>query len=66
MHRDAIDSVRAMAPQTVIYVSCDPSSLGRDLGFLMPDLYDIEKIQPVDMFPNTHHIECVVSLRLKS
>lgn len=65
-HRDAIDSVRAMAPQKVIYVSCDPSSLGRDLGFLMPDLYDIEKIQPVDMFPNTHHIECVVSLRLKS
>jgi len=65
-HPDAIDSVRALAPNKVIYVSCDPVSLGRDLGWLIPGLYDIEKIQPVDMFPNTHHIECVVSLKLKS
>ena len=65
-HPEAIDSVRAIAPNKVIYVSCDPVSLGRDLALLMPGMYDIEKIQPVDMFPHTHHIECVVSLRLKS
>lgn len=65
-HPDAIDSVRVLAPNKVIYVSCDPESLSRDLGRLTPDLYDVERIQPVDMFPNTHHVECVVSLKLKS
>ena len=65
-HPAAINSVRDIAPTNLIYVSCDPLSLGRDLALLMPDLYDIEKIQPVDMFPHTHHIECIVSLRLKS
>ena len=65
-HPDAIDSVRVLAPNKVIYVSCDPESLSRDLGRLIPGLYDVERIQPVDMFPNTHHVECVVSLKLKS
>jgi 23S rRNA (uracil1939-C5)-methyltransferase len=64
-HPDAIASVRELAPNKVVYVSCDPESLSRDLGQLVPDLYDIERIQPVDMFPNTHHVECVVSLKLK-
>ena len=48
----------------VVYVSCDPVTLARDLSFLV-DKYQINKVQPFDMFPNTAHVETVVVLSLK-
>ena len=50
------------APPKVIYVSCDPETLARDLGILTRGGYQVRHIQPVDMFPYTEHVECVVKL----
>lgn len=61
---EAITSIRRFAPPKLAYVSCDPSSLGRDLAALCADdVFILEAVQPVDMFPQTHHIECVALLR---
>lgn len=57
-----IDSVLEMKPERVVYVSCDPGTLARDLGLLSVGGYTVEKVQPVDMFPQTHHIESVALL----
>ena len=51
-----------LAPKKVVYVSCNPETLARDLSFLTKNGYRVKKIQPVDMFPHTEHVECVVSL----
>ena len=51
-----------MAPPTVVYVSCNPETLARDLKFLTNKGYIAQKIQPVDMFPYTEHVETVVLL----
>lgn len=59
-----LKSVIMLKPSRVIYVSCDPSSLARDVGYLSK-YYSIDKIQPVDMFPQTYHVETVVALVLK-
>lgn len=59
----AIEAVRRFAPRRVAYVSCDPSSLGRDLAALLADdRFRLIAVQPVDMFPHTHHVECVALL----
>jgi len=51
-------------PATIVYVSCDPATLARDLRLLsVSGPYRIEGLELVDMFPQTHHIECVVTLR---
>ena len=50
-------------PATVIYVSCDPSTLARDLAYLSQQGFQIEEIQPIDMFPQTYHLETVTVLR---
>jgi 23S rRNA (uracil1939-C5)-methyltransferase len=52
-------------PRQIIYVSCDPGSLSRDLKYLVAGGYQIERVQPVDMFPQTAHVETVVKLGLK-
>jgi 23S rRNA (uracil1939-C5)-methyltransferase len=62
MHADVIETILKMQPHKIIYVSCNPATQARDLAML-DSLYQIEKIQPVDMFPHTHHVENVVLLR---
>lgn len=59
-----IEVIKRAAPQRMVYVSCNPSTQARDLA-LLSDMYTIEAVQPVDMFPHTHHVENVVKLRLK-
>ena len=55
-------SVCKLAPEKVIYISCNPETLARDLTFFTKNGYKVKKIQPVDMFPHTNHVETVVCL----
>ena len=55
-----LSSLVKLSPQKVVYVSCNPETLARDLMYLSKNGYKVRKIQPVDMFPHTDHIECVV------
>ncbi len=64
MHKDVVGKVLALSPERVVYVSCNPASLARDLS-MMAGNYDILDVQPIDMFPHTYHIETVVRLRRK-
>ncbi|MER2181351.1 23S rRNA (uracil(1939)-C(5))-methyltransferase RlmD [Desemzia incerta] len=54
-----IDAVLEMKPSKMVYVSCNPATLARDLALLAEGGYNVEKIQPVDLFPQTNHVECV-------
>ncbi len=54
-----------MNPERIVYVSCNPASLARDLAILAEQGYRTVEIQPVDMFPHTHHVECCVWLKRK-
>ena len=64
MHEKLVKKLLDIAAPTVVYVSCNPATQARDLG-LLDEKYRVEKIQPVDMFPHTLHIENVVQLKLK-
>ena len=57
-----LDCVALLAPQKVVYVSCDPTTLARDLKYITKKGYKVEKIQPVEMFCFTRHVETVVLL----
>ena len=59
---DVIEAIAAMQPQRVVYVSCDPATLARDLKQFTAENYNIEAVTPVDMFPGTAHVETVVLL----
>lgn len=61
MHQDVIDAILFAAPQKIVYVSCNPATQARDLQ-LLDAAYKVEKVQPVDMFPHTQHVENVVLL----
>ena len=61
MHKDVVAQLLRLAPERIVYVSCNPATQARDLA-LMDGLYRVEKIQPVDMFPQTFHVENVVLL----
>lgn len=61
MHKDVVAQLLRLAPPRIVYVSCNPATQARDLA-LMDALYRVEKIQPVDMFPQTFHVENVVLL----
>jgi len=62
MHKSVVQQVLDMLPGRIIYVSCNPATLARDLG-LMKDAYQVIEVQPVDMFPHTFHIESVARLQ---
>lgn len=62
-NRIFLQSLVTLAPEKIIYVSCNPQTLARDLYYLVHNGYKTEKIQPVDMFPHTNHTECVVSIK---
>jgi 23S rRNA (uracil1939-C5)-methyltransferase len=64
VHEDVIKTILRAAPQRIVYVSCNPASQARDLA-LLDTAYRVEKVQPVDMFPHTHHVENVVKLVAK-
>jgi 23S rRNA (uracil1939-C5)-methyltransferase len=61
MHKDVVEQLLQVAPAKIVYVSCNSATQARDLA-LMKDLYKVTKVQPVDMFPQTHHVENVVLL----
>ena len=61
MHEDVVARIREIAPQRIVYVSCNPATQARDLS-LLKDLYRITHVQPIDMFPHTYHVENVVRL----
>jgi 23S rRNA (uracil1939-C5)-methyltransferase len=64
MHKDVVRRIIDMAPQRIVYVSCNPATMARDLDMLK-DRYAALEVQPVDMFPHTYHIESVARLELK-
>lgn len=57
---ELLDAIVAMAPERVVYVSCNPATLARDLRIFVDGGYEVSKVQPVDMFPQTVHVETVV------
>lgn len=64
MHKDAVNSILLAAPQRIVYVSCNPATQARDI-MLLSGNYDVVRVQPVDMFPHTHHVENVILLKRK-
>jgi len=58
--RKFINSLLRMKPDRVVYISCNPETLARDLRFITKGGYKVQKITPVDMFPFTNHVETVV------
>ena len=61
MHPDVVKVIMDARPERIVYVSCNPATQARDLALLDP-LYKVAEVQPVDMFPHTHHVENVVKL----
>ena len=64
MHKDVVQQVLSIGPEKIVYVSCNPATLARDLETLGPK-YEAREIQPIDMFPHTYHIESVALLLKK-
>ena len=61
-----LDTVIAMEPKKVVYVSCDPATLARDLKYMTENGYEVEKVRPVDQFPHSTHVETCVLLSHKN
>lgn len=64
MHQDVINELLNLGASRIVYVSCNPATQARDIQ-LLDEKYKVSKVQPVDMFPHTHHVENVVLLKLK-
>mgnify|MGYP003456334681 CR=1 FL=1 len=60
-----LSSLVKLNPKKVVYVSCNPETLARDLMYLSKNRYKVKKIQPVDMFPHTDHVECACLIERK-
>jgi 23S rRNA (uracil1939-C5)-methyltransferase len=65
MHEDVTKKILEIAPERIVYVSCNPATQARDLQ-LLDEAYTVKKVQPVDMFPQTHHVENVVLLEKRN
>jgi 23S rRNA (uracil1939-C5)-methyltransferase len=65
MHAKVVETLLAARPDRIVYVSCNSATQARDLA-LLKEAYDIVEVQPVDMFPHTHHVENIVSLKAKT
>ena len=63
MHPDVINKMLELRAPKIVYVSCNPASQARDIA-MMQEVYKVTKVQAVDMFPHTHHVECVALLEL--
>ncbi len=61
--RQTLAEICSMSPEKIVYVSCDPATLARDLALLVEWGYEVREVQPIDMFPHTYHVECVVLLQ---
>lgn len=61
VHENVINVIKKVAPRKIVYVSCNPATQARDIS-LLSDMYKVTAIQPVDMFPHTHHVENIVKL----
>ncbi len=57
--KDVIDQMVALRPQRIVYVACDPAALARDTAFLQSSGFQLRLLRAFDLFPMTHHIECV-------
>ena len=64
-HPSALKALAELKPRRIVYVSCDPATLARDLKILCMDVFLLESVTPVDMFPQTHHVECIAVLTLR-
>jgi 23S rRNA (uracil1939-C5)-methyltransferase len=64
MHPDVVREVLTLRPERISYISCNPATQARDIEMML-EHYTVEALQPVDMFPQTYHIECVAKLRRK-
>src|SRR5690554_537038 len=60
--KEVLEALAAIRPKRLVYVSCNPSTLARDLRILVDEGYRVQEIQPIDMFPHTFHVECVALL----
>jgi len=61
MNPDVIQTILQAGPKRIVYVSCNPATQARDIAMMSPN-YEIKKVQPVDMFPHTHHVENIALL----
>lgn len=57
-----IKTSSAVTPEKIVYISCNPATMARDIKLYQELGYKLEKVQPVDLFPQTHHVECVALL----
>ena len=64
LHSNTIKNILTLSPNKIIYVSCNPATMARDIELLVSEKYTIKDLQPIDMFPHTPHIECVTTLIL--
>lgn len=61
IHEDVAEVIMAASPERIVYVSCNPATQARDIA-IFDAMYSVKSVQPVDMFPHTHHVENVISL----
>ncbi|MDP6538420.1 MAG: 23S rRNA (uracil(1939)-C(5))-methyltransferase RlmD [Planctomycetota bacterium] len=62
LHADVLAALFAVAPRRIVYVACDLSASGRDVGALVAGGYAVRRVRPIDLFPHTPHVECVLTM----